>query len=45
MRSIEHGYALTDELRAQMAERGQYLVPTPLETTAEPDPAHVPPAV
>ena len=30
--SIEHGYALTDELRQEMVERGQYLVPTLLET-------------
>ncbi|MFF0425505.1 amidohydrolase family protein [Streptomyces sp. NPDC004520] len=45
VRSIEHGYALTDELRAEMAERGQFLVPTLLETTTEPDPAQVPPAV
>lgn len=30
--SIEHGYALTDELRKEMVERGQYLVPTLLET-------------
>ncbi|MDV6307900.1 amidohydrolase family protein [Gordonia amicalis] len=30
--SIEHGYALTDELRAEMVERGQYLVPTLIET-------------
>ncbi|WP_246574008.1 amidohydrolase family protein [Streptomyces genisteinicus] len=43
--SIEHGYALTDELRAEMAARGQFLVPTLLETMAEPDPARVPPAV
>nr|WP_223182667.1 MULTISPECIES: amidohydrolase family protein [unclassified Streptomyces] len=45
VRSIEHGYALTDELRAEMAERGQFLVPTLLETMAEPDPARVSPAV
>ncbi|WP_220472082.1 metal-dependent hydrolase family protein [Tomitella gaofuii] len=32
VRSIEHGYALTDELRKEMVERGQYLVPTLLET-------------
>lgn len=32
VRSIEHGYALTDELRQEMVERGQYLVPTLLET-------------
>ncbi|MFI8403808.1 amidohydrolase family protein [Streptomyces sp. NPDC085463] len=43
--SIEHGYALTDELRAEMAERGQFLVPTLLETTAEPDPARVGPHI
>lgn len=30
--SIEHGYALTDELRKEMVERGQFLVPTLLET-------------
>lgn len=30
--SIEHGYALTDELRKEMVERGQYLVPTLIET-------------
>ncbi|MGJ7417034.1 amidohydrolase family protein [Streptomyces cinereoruber] len=43
--SVEHGYALTDELRAEMAERGQFLVPTLLETTAEPDPARVGPHI
>ncbi|WP_024796910.1 metal-dependent hydrolase family protein [Tomitella biformata] len=32
VRSIEHGYALTDELRKEMVERGQFLVPTLLET-------------
>ncbi|GAA3964667.1 amidohydrolase family protein [Gordonia caeni] len=32
VRSVEHGYALTDELRKEMVERGQYLVPTLLET-------------
>lgn len=32
VRSIEHGYALTDELRKKMVEQGQYLVPTLLET-------------
>ncbi|MFE2055627.1 amidohydrolase family protein [Streptomyces sp. NPDC059446] len=37
--SIEHGYALDDGLRAEMAERGQYLVPTLLETTQDLDPA------
>ncbi|MCD2192096.1 amidohydrolase family protein [Actinomycetospora endophytica] len=37
--SIEHGYALDDELRAEMVERGQFLVPTLLETMTEPDPA------
>lgn len=31
-RSIEHGYALTDELRKKMVENGQFLVPTLLET-------------
>ncbi|MFB7452956.1 amidohydrolase family protein [Streptomyces sp. NPDC056194] len=45
VRSIEHGYALTDELRAEMAERGQFLVPTLLETMADPDPSSVPTAV
>lgn len=30
--SIEHGYALTDELRQEMIERGQFLVPTLIET-------------
>ncbi|MFB7338990.1 amidohydrolase family protein [Streptomyces hydrogenans] len=45
VRSIEHGYALTDELRAEMAERGQFLVPTLLETMNDPDPATVPAAV
>ncbi|MGB3697898.1 MAG: amidohydrolase family protein [Gordonia sp. (in: high G+C Gram-positive bacteria)] len=30
--SIEHGYALTDELRTEMVERGQFLVPTLIET-------------
>jgi imidazolonepropionase-like amidohydrolase len=38
--SIEHGYALDDELRAEMVEREQFLVPTLLETMTEPDPAH-----
>lgn len=32
VRSIEHGYALDDELRKKMVENGQYLVPTLLET-------------
>ncbi|WP_454164557.1 amidohydrolase family protein [Gordonia iterans] len=32
VRSIEHGYALTDELRQKMVENGQFLVPTLLET-------------
>ncbi|NYV74358.1 amidohydrolase family protein [Streptomyces sp. UH6] len=45
VRSVEHGYALTDELGAVMVERGQFLVPTLLETMATPDPAQVPPAV
>ncbi|MFF6793750.1 amidohydrolase family protein [Streptomyces filamentosus] len=45
VRSIEHGYALTDELRAEMAERGQFLVPTLLETMHDPDPSTVPAAV
>lgn len=30
--SVEHGYALTDELRTEMVQRGQYLVPTLIET-------------
>jgi len=30
--SVEHGYALDDELRAQMVAQGTYLVPTLLET-------------
>lgn len=30
--SIEHGYALTDELRTEMVQRGQFLVPTLIET-------------
>ncbi|MFV0434181.1 MAG: amidohydrolase family protein [Leucobacter sp.] len=30
--SVEHGYALTDELRQEMVERGQFLVPTLIET-------------
>ena len=30
--SIEHGYALDDELRQQMVEQGTFLVPTLLET-------------
>ena len=30
--SIEHGYALDDDLRQQMVEQGQFLVPTLLET-------------
>jgi imidazolonepropionase-like amidohydrolase len=33
--SIEHGYALDDQLRKEMVHRGQYLVPTLLETTAD----------
>ncbi|MFF5723736.1 amidohydrolase family protein [[Kitasatospora] papulosa] len=37
--SIEHGYALDDGLRAEMVERGQFLVPTLLETTQDLDPA------
>lgn len=32
--SIEHGYALDDELRAQMVAQGTFLVPTLLETMA-----------
>ncbi|MFE5243373.1 MULTISPECIES: metal-dependent hydrolase family protein [unclassified Streptomyces] len=41
--SIEHGYDLDDALRAEMVERGQYLVPTLLETTQDLDPAHTSP--
>jgi imidazolonepropionase-like amidohydrolase len=37
--SIEHGYALDDQLRKEMVHRGQYLVPTLLETTADVDSA------
>ena len=33
--SIEHGYALDDELRAQMVAQGTFLVPTLLETMHE----------
>lgn len=33
--SIEHGYALDDELRTEMVHRGQFLVPTLLETMAD----------
>ncbi|MDX1892918.1 amidohydrolase family protein [Mycolicibacterium sp. 050158] len=32
VRSIEHGYALDDELRHRMVEQGTFLVPTLLET-------------
>lgn len=32
--SVEHGYALDDELRHQMVAQGTYLVPTLLETMA-----------
>lgn len=32
VRSVEHGYALTDELRKEMVKNGQFLVPTLLET-------------
>ncbi|MEU0138005.1 amidohydrolase family protein [Streptomyces sp. NPDC006296] len=42
--SIEHGYALDDELRAEMVARGQYLVPTLLETTQDLDPARTSPS-
>ncbi|MEV6265009.1 amidohydrolase family protein [Streptomyces sp. NPDC051784] len=42
--SIEHGYALDDELRAEMVERGQFLVPTLLETTQDLDPARTSPS-
>ncbi|GGY80485.1 amidohydrolase family protein [Streptomyces nitrosporeus] len=41
--SVEHGYALDDELRAEMVDRGQYLVPTLLETTQDLDPARTSP--
>lgn len=44
MTSIEHGYALDDELRAEMVARGQYLVPTLLETTQDLDPARTSPS-
>ncbi|MGO3326800.1 amidohydrolase family protein [Gordonia sp. (in: high G+C Gram-positive bacteria)] len=30
--SVEHGYALNDELRTEMVQRGQFLVPTLIET-------------
>ena len=30
--SVEHGYEIDDELRAQMVKNGQFLVPTLLET-------------
>lgn len=30
--SVEHGYALDDDLRKQMVKNGQYLVPTLIET-------------
>ncbi|MYT71679.1 MULTISPECIES: amidohydrolase family protein [unclassified Streptomyces] len=43
--SVEHGYALDDELRAEMVERGQFLVPTLLETLTDVDSPGVPPAV
>ncbi|WP_326700051.1 amidohydrolase family protein [Streptomyces sp. NBC_01754] len=42
--SVEHGYALDDELRAEMVDRGQYLVPTLLETTQDLDPARTSPS-
>lgn len=42
--SIEHGYALDEELRAEMVDRGQYLVPTLLETTQDLDPARTSPS-
>ncbi|GAA1082928.1 MULTISPECIES: metal-dependent hydrolase family protein [Tsukamurella] len=32
VRSIEHGYEIDDELRAEMVKNGQFLVPTLLET-------------
>lgn len=32
VRSIEHGYALTDELREKMVANGQFLVPTLIQT-------------
>ncbi|MFE6890891.1 amidohydrolase family protein [Streptomyces sp. NPDC057694] len=43
--SVEHGYALDDELRAEMVDRGQFLVPTLLETLTDVDTPGVPPAV
>ncbi|MEU6845785.1 amidohydrolase family protein [Streptomyces sp. NPDC046716] len=43
--SVEHGYALDDELRAEMVDRGQFLVPTLLETLTDVDSPGVPPAV
>ncbi|MGC5363678.1 amidohydrolase family protein [Streptomyces sp. DT24] len=42
--SVEHGYALDDELRAEMVDRGQFLVPTLLETVKDLDPTRTPPA-
>nr|WP_221247638.1 amidohydrolase family protein [Gordonia humi] len=32
VQSVEHGYALDDELRTEMVQRGQFLVPTLIET-------------
>ncbi|WP_353945612.1 amidohydrolase family protein [Streptomyces sp. HUAS MG91] len=43
--SVEHGYALDDELRAEMVARGQFLVPTLLETLTDVDTPGLPPAV
>ncbi|WP_174856184.1 metal-dependent hydrolase family protein [Streptomyces otsuchiensis] len=43
--SVEHGYALDDELRAEMADRGQFLVPTLTETMTDLDPARTSPAI
>lgn len=44
VRSIEHGYALDDELRRRMAGQGTYLVPTLLETMHDLDPRRTSPA-
>jgi imidazolonepropionase-like amidohydrolase len=39
--SVEHGYELTDEQRAQMVEQGTFLVPTLSEAADDLDPAKV----
>ncbi|MGW1742764.1 amidohydrolase family protein [Nocardia sp. NPDC001965] len=39
VRSIEHGYALDNELRRRMVDQGTFLVPTLLETVHDLDPA------